>query len=299
MKPALFAEIISGLHDGSVVPCLGPGVLADACAPATRQSMPASNDALIGRIIDEFNGGQPLESRLMHEFSRAAMHVEHEYSRAALNDFLNRIYLHTRWQRAALHEWLANILPPFVIDLNRDTQLLESYATAPHYLVRGRARLSGLGKRYDLFLFTGTDYVAIEPEQACERLPALFKPMGTPIPWPGYVAADADYVDYMTELKGRFGMPDFLREKHKNRRYLLLGLRLNRDTERMILGELTSAAAAQAGWAFLPEATAKERRFLERHRITLIEEDFQLMLPGKTGAPAIASTIRHDAPLYP
>jgi len=278
MNEALRNELTSGLKQGTIVPCLGPGVLADVISPGTQVSMPASNDALIQAVIHEFNAGQPLEARLMYEFSRAAMHVEHEFSRATLNQFLTRIYQETPWHRAALHEWLAEIRPPYVIDLNRDTQLLASYASTPHYLVRGRSRLSGFGNRYDLYRSAGEGYVAIEPEEAVTRLPVLFKPMGTPQPWPGYVASDADYVDYMTELKGRFGMPGFMKEMRQGKRYLFLGLRLNRDTERMIMGELINTAMPEAGWALMPESTPKERRFLERHNITLIEEDFHTLL---------------------
>lgn len=278
MNEALRTELTTGIRNGSIVPCLGPGVLADVVSPGTQVPMPASNDGLIRTLIQVFNGGKPLEVRLMHEFSRAAMHVEHEFSRATLNNFLTRTYHDTPWTRAAMHDWLAETRPPYVIDLNRDTQLLASYAGTPHYLVQGCARLAGFGNRFNLYRFESGDYVRIQPEEACADHPVLFKPLGTPAPVPSYVASDADYVDYMTELKGVFGMPAFVKKMRHGKRYLFLGLRLNRDTERMIMSTLVHAAAPETGWAFLPEATAKERRFLQRHCITLIEEDCHALL---------------------
>lgn len=278
MNEALRNELTSGLRNGGIVPCLGPGVLTDVISSSTQAPMPASNDALINSLIHTFNNGKPLEARLMYEFSRAAMHVEHELSRATLNNFLTQIYSETPWSRAALHDWLAEILPPYVIDLNRDTQLLTSYAGIPHYLVQGCARLTGLGDRFNLYRFEAGGYLKIQPEEALVALPVLFKPLGSPVPAPSYVASDADYVDYMTELKGVFGVPAMIKTMRPGKRYLFLGLRLNRDTERMITNGLIQSAAPEAGWALLPEPTAKERQFLERNNICLIEEDYQALL---------------------
>ena len=39
----------------------------------------------------------------------------------------------------------------------------------------------------------------------------------------------------MTELMGGFAIPRFLKVQRRGKRYLLLGLRLNRDTERIVL----------------------------------------------------------------
>ncbi len=55
------------------------------------------------------------------------------------------------------------------------------------------------------------------------------------------------------------------------RRYALGGLRLNRDTERMVLSEIAFGAAKPAGWALIPEPSEKERRFYERLGLEVVE----------------------------
>jgi hypothetical protein len=102
--------------------------------------------------------------------------------------------------------------------------------------------------------------------------------MGSPVPDATYIASDADYVDYITELMGGFAIPAFLKQYRRERRYLFVGLRLLRDTERMVLSDIIHAAGSPAGWALIPSATAKERRFCEKKGIEIVDADWQDLL---------------------
>ncbi len=106
------------------------------------------------------------------------------------------------------------------------------------------------------------------------RLPVLFKPMGTPFPEPHFIASDADYVDYITELMGGFAIPVFLKEYRKNKQYVFLGMRMNRDTERMVLSDISFSSDTPKGWVLIPEPTAKEQRFCEKQNIMVIDADW-------------------------
>jgi hypothetical protein len=237
----------AGLADGSLVPYLGPGVLADVRDLASGGAMPATSDQLILAM----NNGQPMAPKLMYEFPRAAMNIELKRGRSAVTRFLDTTYGTKKWTRAALHDWLAEIYPPYVIDINRDTQLQDSHAHMPHLLILG---------------------CAIDPAQADPALPVLFKPMGSPAPKSSYIASDADYVDYITELMGGFAVPSFVKARRKGKRYLLLGMRLNRDSERMVFSDLIYDAAREpAGWALIAEPTDKERRFCANQGIVIVE----------------------------
>ena len=102
--------------------------------------------------------------------------------------------------------------------------------------------------------------------------------MGTPKPAPDYVASDADYVDYITELMGGFSIPPVVKALRKGKQYLLMGLRLNRDTERMVMSDIIYDAAQPAGWAMIQEPTDKERRYCKKLGLELIESDvFELI----------------------
>ena len=267
MTPELREKLLAGLKDGSIVPYLGPGVLADVKNAATGAPIPADSDSLIYAM----NDGKPMAAKLMYEFPRAAMNVELKRGRSAVTKFLNRTYGETAWTRGAVHDWLKAIAPHYVIDINRDTQLQDSYADLPHNLIVGIARLGGTDFRYKLYCWDGVAYqksTVINP-----ALPILYKPMGTPKPEANYIASDADYVDFITELMGGFSIPPEVKELRKDKQYLLMGLRLNRDTERMVMSDIIYAAAEPAGWVLIQNPSDKERRFCKKQKLELIEAD--------------------------
>jgi hypothetical protein len=215
-----------------------------------------------------------MSPKLMYEFPRAAMNVELKRGRSAVEKFLTQTYGQTAWTRAKLHDWLKALRPPYVIDINRDTQLQDSYAEVAHTLIVGVARIGGTDYRFKLYERKDGAYQEITLEQANPALPILFKPMGTPVPKPSYIASDADYVDYITELMGGFSIPAFLKTRRQGKQYLLMGLRLNRDTERMVMADIIYGAASPAGWALIPEPNDKERRFCKKLGLEIVEADW-------------------------
>lgn len=268
-------ELTAGLRDGSITPYLGPAALRGA-VDAAGNPIPADGESLILAM----NGGRPMAPKLMYEFPRAAMNLELKKGRSFVNRFLNKTYADTQWSRAPLHDWLAAIKPRYVVDINRDTQLQDSYRDTPHILIQGIARIGGTEYRFRIYQWDGSAYREVMQEEADASLPVLFKPMGCPQPQASYIAADADYVDYITELMGGFAIPSFLKQQRKSMRYLLLGLPLTRDTERMVLSNILYDAAQPAGWALIPNATAKERRFCAKLGIEVIDADYSALLDG-------------------
>jgi hypothetical protein len=280
ISPELRLAFATGLHDGSIVPYLGPGVIADVVSTANGQPMPATSDQLIIGL----NNGKPMAPKLMYEFPRAAMNVELKRGRSAVNRFLDSTYAPSSWTRAAVHDWLAGFMPRYVIDINRDAQLLDTYAGTAHILVLGCARISGTDYRFKLYAYDGVTYTKITPEQADPALPVLFKPMGAPRPEPSYIASDADYVDFITELMGGFAIPVHIKKLREGKRYLLLGMSLNRDTERMVLADMIYAAAAPSGWALIAEPTDKERRFCKKLGLEVVEADVMDLIGATVAA---------------
>jgi hypothetical protein len=257
MEQQLIDKIKAGLEDGSIIPYLGAQALTGSVNAASGEPIPADSDSLILAM----NGGKPMAPKLMYEFPRAAMNQELKRGRSFVTRFLNKLYGETAWSRAPLHDWLQQIKPACVIDINRDLQLQQSYSDTPHNLMIGIARIGGTDFRYKLYFYDGSKYAEISNEQVDPTLPLLLKPMGSPQPEANYIASDADYVDYITELMGGFGVPKFFKEYRKEKQYLLLGMSLNRDTERMVLADITYDRAGEGGWAVIPGATDKEKRF--------------------------------------
>lgn len=281
MNTTTLSELARRVHAGTLVPYLGPGVLADVIEHGTGASIPADSDSLILAM----NGGRPMSARLMYEFPRAAMDMELKKGRSFVTRFLTETYGRREWTRARLHDWLAACKPPYVIDVNRDTQLQDSFADTPHTLIRGIARIGGTDYRYRIHHHDGDGYREITQDEVDTGLPILFKPMGSPLPDATYIASDADYVDYISELMGGFAIPASVKAYRRERQYLLLGLRLKRDTERMVLSDMLYGAAEPTGWALLPEPTDKEVRFCKRLGIEVIDADVDDLL-NAVGTPA-------------
>jgi hypothetical protein len=260
-------EAIEGIRSGDIVPYLGPGVLRDVTSLADGRAMPAEDEPLILAMT----GGRPLHPKLMEEFPRAAMHLELKKGRKFLTGFLTHTYGTTPWTGGAIHDWLASLSPPYIIDTNRDLRLQDLYAGRPHTLVVGVARIAGTDYRFRLWESDGCEYRPVALDAVDPTLPVLFKPLGTPWPEPTYVASDADFVDYITELMGGFAVPSFVKQRRQDKRYLVMGLRLRRDTQRMILSDLIVDAATPAGWVVISDPTAKERRYCTSKGLEIIE----------------------------
>lgn len=273
-------NILDALRQGTLVPVLGPQVLDTVRHGETDAKIPATSDELILAM----NNGQPMAPRLMYEFPRAAMNIELKRGRATVERFLERTYADPAWSESPDHAWLASLDLPYIVDFNRDTGLQKLYARRPHTLVIGCARLAR-GVRYKLYSHNGeqygeeTDDSGIDPD-----LPVLFKPLGTPWPEPSWIASDADYVDYITELMGGFAIPPFLKRRRTGLSYLTVGLRLNRDTPRMLLSDIIHGAASPAGWAMIPEANDKERRFCARLGLEVLGYDLQALMDSSETA---------------
>ncbi len=269
MSSDVFSEIFAGLYDNTVVPYLGAGVLFDVKNKATGAKIPADSDSLILAM----NKGQPMAPKLMYEFPRAAMNQELKKGRNFVNQFLTELYGKQQWTRAILHDWLAEWKPDYIIDINRDTQLQDTYADEDHLLIVGLARISAGPFRFKLYHYDRSQYFEINQDQIDPNWPILFKPMGTPTPEPNYVASDADYVDYITELMGGFAIPDYLKEYRQGKKYLLLGMSLNRDSERMVLSDIMYGAAEPKGWYLTKTPTDKEKRFCKRLGLEIVPAD--------------------------
>jgi len=261
-----FTQLHAALATGELVPILGPEALSGAVDPSTQAPIPADSRSLILAM----NNGLEMMPRLMYEFSRAAQHLEQRRGQEAVGRFLKQLYSQP-WTRAPLHDALAPLALPWVVDLNRDTQLLESYADTPHTLIQGVSRIMEKAKRFKLFHYDGDVYSAISEAEVDPSLPILFKPLGCPLPEPNFIASDADFVDYLTELMGGFAIPDFLKTYRTGKQYLLLGVPLNRDTERMLVTEIGYGCGEPRGWVFLEAPSAKELRFCQRIGLQIIQ----------------------------
>ncbi len=157
----------------------------------------------------------------------------------------------------------------------------------PHSLIRGVARIAGTDYRFVIHHWDGSQYREISQDEADTSLPILFKPMGSPLPNPHYIASDADYVDYITELMGGFAIPSFLKEYRKGKQYLLIGMPLNRDSERMVMSDILYSAAEPKGWVLNKSPTDKEKRYCEKIGLEILDLGVEDLLAAAGWAETI------------
>lgn len=269
----MLQEIIQGIKQGQIIPYIGAYALQGSVNTETQEPIPADSDSLIYAM----NNGQPMAPKLMYEFPRAAMNLELKRGRKFISQFLTKLYGETNWTIPSLHQWLADCNIPYIIDINRDLHLQNIYQNREHTLIHGIARIAGTDYRFKLYHYQNGQYKEVTLEEVNPALPILFKPLGSPAPEPNYIASDADYVDYLTELMGGFSIPTFLKEYRKEKQYVLLGVRLNRDTERMLVSDIIYGNKG-SNWALIKEPTDKERRFCEKINVTIVEAEIQDLL---------------------
>jgi len=279
MPLALLDRHAEAIRSGALVPVLGPGVLADVRDVKTGEALPIDP----GPLSTALNNGRPMAPKLACEFTRAAMNVELKRGRSAVERFLTELHRPERWSTAQLHTKLAELAPPYLLDLNRDAgmQTLMRSTTSSYFLIRGLARMAGPAVRYELWRceegLCRPLPIDAEPE---EGQPILFKPAGSPLPKPLFLASDADYVDYLTELMGGLAVPAFLKPQRMGKHYLLLGFELDNDTERMMLTDLLYGAAG--GTAVIKAPTRKARNFCARLGLEIMEADLRAALSPET-----------------
>jgi len=86
-------------------------------------------------------------------------------------------------------------------------------------------------------------------------------------------------VYYITELMGGFAIPGPLKKYRQGKKYLLAGLRLTRDSERMVMSDIIYGAdPTQAGWVLIAEPNDKERRFCKKMGLEIVEADVAELL---------------------
>jgi hypothetical protein len=262
-----------GIGEGRIVPILGPDSQTGCADAKTGQPLPAQGRDLILAM----NGGQPMSPKLMTEFSRAAMNLEFKKGRKFIDRFLTELYETGDWTVSPQMRWIAGARPRYAIDFNRDSVLPGLFAASPHVLIQGVARLSKADPRYRAFRHDGTAYAPLDETAEAEalaagELPILFKPQGCARPTPSFIASDADYVDFITELMGGFALPPFLKSYRRGKQYLIAGVRLIKDTERMIVRDLVYDAEPQAaGWLIAENPSPKETRFADHLGLAVID----------------------------
>lgn len=261
-------KIIEKLKNGTLIPFLGMGVFEGTIASDGTQ-LPYDSDSMILAL----NNGRAMSSRLMYEYSRAAMSLEQRKGREFIVQMTNHIYSSKEYEIPKVYKWLSKFKPKYIIDTNVDDSLQKIYSDCDHFLITGISRITADYDRFIIYKYelSKGEYKKVEKDELSLDLPILFKPMGSTIPEMNFIISDADFVDWLTEAMGGYAIPPILKEYRKDKEYLFMGVDFSRDTFRMVANEVTIGLKSGITLLNKEELTKKEDKFIKTHKLENIK----------------------------
>jgi len=265
--------MIEKLKSGEMIPFIGMGVFK-GCVCEDGTPLPFDSDSMILAL----NGGRAMSPRLMYEYSRAAMSLEQRKGRPYIEAMTNHIFTSKPYTIPSVYRWLKKVRPHYVVDLNLDDSLLKVYEEVDHFLITGVSRIMAGYDRFIVYMYHShsKSYSRVDKELLNPMLPILFKPLGCVVPEKNFIISDADFVDWLTEAMGGYGVPPFLKKYRENKSYLFLGIDFDRDTYRMVANEITMGLKDGILVNDKEVMSKKEEKFLASHnkkkiKISIVE----------------------------
>lgn len=261
-------HIANELKNGETVLYLGCGIFKGLKFD-NGEDMPYDSNS----IIFALNDGKPMAPRLMYEYTRAAMDMEQRAGRGFLEKKLAAIYLKP-FASGAVLELVKKLMPKYIIDTNYDDAILKLYSKTAHSVIFGKSRIGAELDRFEVFEMDvqSGEYVKIDKNALNTDKPIIFKPMGCVNPKSSFIISDADFVDWLTEAMGGFAVPPVLKAYRENKKYLMLGVGFEKDTERMVANELTLGLSG--GYLVNDKEPAKNcEKYLKLHKMEFIASD--------------------------
>jgi hypothetical protein len=245
------AEVAAGTR----IAYLGPDVsaLSGGSAPMTPQ-------ALCARIEAEVRPPRRASGNLW----AVSQYVESRKFRATLDDIVRRAFAAAPERANPVHDWLARMRPPMVVDTWYDDGLLRAFGEADWGLVQGVNRN---GEWIDIFTRTydraGQELPAADP--AWQTL--IYKPHGMARAGSSFLLSDSDYVEVLTEIDIQTPIPAEVQRRRTGRPFLFVGCRFD-DQMLRIFARQIAKRSAPGHIAIIPGAlTRMEQRFLDDNHI--------------------------------
>ncbi|WP_226625150.1 SIR2 family NAD-dependent protein deacylase [Alloyangia pacifica] len=245
---------------GKRIAYLGPEVsaLSGGAAPTT----PAALCALIEAQVRA-------PRRASGNLWSVAQYVESRKFRATLDKIVIEAFDAPATQPNPVHDWLARVRPPMVVDTWYDDGLLRAFGTGGNWgLVQGVSRN---GEWIDIFTraYDSAGQQVETADPAWETL--LYKPHGIARAGSSYLMSDSDYVEVLTEIDIQRPIPEEVQARRTGKPFLFLGCRFD-DQMLRIFARQIAKRSGQGHVAVMPgPLTRMEQRFLEDTGVTWLD----------------------------
>ncbi|RTL27515.1 MAG: SIR2 family protein [Burkholderiales bacterium] len=256
------AAVRQSLQEGKVVPYLGPGLL-DLVPDAP---VPATPEALVALLTAKATVPHKIRNRL----TQAAQYIENFKHRKSLVKQMDEAFNKVP-KPSALHEWIAKLAPPLVVESWYDDTLVSAFSQ--HRAASDWGQVQGLSQSEHFGTWTAFYDAQGQLAESCS--PAwkslVYRPIGGHAPASNYLVSDSDYVEVLTEIDIQTPIPTEVQSLRQGRSFLFLGCRFNDQLTRSFARQIIKRSSNRH-WAVLPhEPTRMEARFLEENQVSRID----------------------------
>ena len=226
---AAMAEVAAGRR----IAYLGPEVsaLSGGAAPGT----PA---ALCARLESEVR----VPRRASGDLWAVAQYIESRKFRATLDAMVRKAFAAPPERPNPVHDWLARVRPPMVVDTWYDDGLLAAFGAGrgDWGLVQGVSRAGGFSDAFT----RAFDSTGAEAPEASPAWPTLiYKPHGLARPGSSFLLSDSDYVEVLTEIDIQTPIPPEVQSRRSGRPFLFLGCRFDDQMLRIYARQIAKRSA--------------------------------------------------------
>ena len=255
----LIQDIARRLDSGSVIPYMGPDMLA-LCADV---KVPATPLALAESMTAKVSVPHKIRKRL----TQAAQFIENFKHRKSVVHLMNEAFAATPAPSPLQLALAASNAGLWV-----DTWYDDSFAAALKATPGEWSQVQGLSQSEHFGDWTGA-YAAdgsLLPDHPAVAERLLYKPLGSHGPSSNYLVSDSDYVEVLTEIDIQTPIPVAVQAHRTGRSFLFLGCRFDDQLTRCFARQIMKRSS-ERHWAVLPEEpTRMEARLLAEQNLTRI-----------------------------
>ncbi|MEF2070880.1 SIR2 family NAD-dependent protein deacylase [Consotaella aegiceratis] len=256
-------QCLDAVRAGTLVPYLGAGVAA-----LGQSEVPTSPTALAAVIEAQVRAPRRASGNLWS----VAQFVESRRFRGTLNAIVEKAFA-SGVRGNPVHEWIASVRPPLVVDVWYDDGLIDAYRTGPADWgwVQGVTRNGQWAEIWTRTYDASGALCEAGPDPAWRSL--VYKPHGLAKKDYGFLMSDSDYVEVLTEIDIQSPIPDEVKSRRQGRGFLFLGCRFDDQMLRTFARQIMKRSGGPHYALLSGELTRMEKKFLDEQAIVPIEGD--------------------------
>lgn len=263
MSDTSLHEIRLGLDVGTIIPYLGPEVLAlepESChVPATPQD-----------LVKLLTSKVSVPHKIRNNLTAAAQFIENFKHRKSVVALMDEAYS-PGVKPNVLHRYLASLqkMPLLIVDTWYDDAMTKALAERGNWgHIQGVSQAEHFGQWVHYFDEKGNP---AEAKEADTWHIVLYKPLGSIGPAKNFIVSDSDYVEVLTEIDIQTPIPPRVQELRTGSNFLFMGCRFNNQLTRTYARQVMKRSSDKH-WAVIEGPLSRmEQKFLKEQNITRID----------------------------